>query len=448
MSPRGTDRKPCMLLNFRAENVRSFRDEFSFSLVATAMADKEVARTVSWREGGRPLDVLPVLGAFGANASGKSNLLRAMNDMRNLVLYSFRAGSPVGSLGRHPFALDPEARARPSHFEIDLIFEGIRHLYGFAVGDDEVIEEWAYRFPQGRAALIFRRHGLEVELGAKDRVKGRGVSELLRPNALFLSTAASANHPTLLPLYSWFSRNLLLARADTRRSRQALTSEMLDDPHRREQVLALLRAADLGVIDAERQELEPVIRERLRRVVRVLRGEEGDAEALDDGPEFDQFGIRLVHDAGGANVALDADDESLGTMVWFGLIGPVIDALARGCVFLADELDASLHPSLVRQLVLLFQDPKTNPRRAQLIFNSHDVTVLGDSGSRQLGRDQIWFTDKLSDGSTRVFPLTEMDPRKEEAVGRRYLSGRYGAVPILSDQEFGAAATLITADQP
>jgi AAA15 family ATPase/GTPase len=114
------------------------------------------------------------------------------------------------------------------------------------------------------------------------------------------------------------------------------------------------------------------------------------------------------------------------------MIGPVIEALRQGSVLLADELDASLHPALVNILVRLFQSTESNPRRAQLIFNSHDVTLMGDSGTHALGRDQIWFTEKGESGSTRLYPLTDLDPRKGEAVGRRYLAGRYGATPIVS----------------
>ncbi len=316
------------------------------------------------------MGILPVAGAFGANASGKTNLLRAMDDMRSMVLHSFRSGSPVGGVPRRSFALDGSSSDRPSQFEVDIVLNGIRHLYGFIFDDKRFTEEWAYRFPHGRAALLFHRRGLEVELGALDRVKGKAVTELLRPNALFLSTAASANHPALLPLYGWFSRNLLLAEAKTRPFRQAFTTQMLEDKERGERVLALLRAADLGVSGAKKQEPDPVMRERLQRAVRILMGQEGEAESTEDGPPFDQMGVRLIHDGIDGNVDLDADDESLGTLVWFGLIGPVVDALAGGSVFLADELDASLHPSLVRQLVRLFQDPTTNPRRAQLIFNS------------------------------------------------------------------------------
>lgn len=136
----------------------------------------------------------------------------------------------------------------------------------------------------------------------------------------------------------------------------------------------------------------------------------------------------------------------MGTRVWFGLIGPVVQALESGSVFLADELDASLHPALVTELVRLFQDEDTNPRRAQLIFNSHDATLLGDTvGAPLLGRDQIWFTEKSNDGSTRLYPLVALEPRKQEAVGKRYLEGRYGATPILSPQEFASAVELATA---
>jgi hypothetical protein len=210
-------------------------------------------------------------------------------------------------------------------------------------------------------------------------------------------------------------------------------------------VLALLRAADLGITGAKKYELDPVMKERLQRAVRILAGQEGEPDGTDEGPSFDQLGVRLIHRGTAGEVELNTRDESLGTLVWFGLVGPVIEALADGAVLLADELDASLHPALVAELIRIFQDPKSNPRRAQLVFNSHDATILGDSTStRLIGRDQIWFTDKRADGSTRLYPLSDLDPRKDEAVGRRYLAGRYGAVPILSRQEFDASAELIT----
>jgi uncharacterized protein len=448
VSPAQAARDASALLAFRAENVRSFRDEFELSLISTRLAEKDAVRLVTWREGGRPIGVLPVAGVFGANASGKTNVVRAMDDMRTHVLHSFRTGSPTGGIARRPFLLDPGTRRKPSSFEVDLVLEGVRHEYGFVLDDGRVWEEWAYSYPHGKAVRLFHRHGSDasdVELGSAERVKGRAVKELLRPNALFLSTGASANHPALLPIYAWFTRNLRLAEASSREFRQALTTQLLDDDARRGQVLALLRAADLGITGAKKYQLDPVMKERLLRAVRILTGQEGEPDGADEGPAFDELGVRLIHHGASGEVELDAQDESLGTLVWFGLVGPIIEALADGAVLLADELDASLHPALVAELIRLFQDPESNPRRAQLVFNSHDATILGDSTeARLLGRDQIWFTDKSSDGSTRLYPLSDLDPRKEEAIGRRYLAGRYGATPILSRQEFDASAELIT----
>jgi hypothetical protein len=419
------------------------------TMLATSLAEKEAVRHVTWRERGQPARVLPVAGVFGANASGKTNLLKAMDDMRAHVLHSFRAGSPTGGIQRRPHLLDPASKHAPSRYEVDIVLADVRHEYGFVVDDDRVIDEWAFRYPHGRAALLFRRQDIHVELGSMNRARGRAVSELLRPNALFLSTAASAGHPTLLPLYAWFGRNLRLAEANSRAFRQALTTQLLDDPASRARVLALLRAADLGITGAKKHDLDPVVKDRLKRAVRVVSGLEGEPDGGEEGPEFEELGVRLTHRGVGADVELDASDESLGTLVWFGLVGPVIEALAEGTLLLADELDASLHPALVAQLVRLFQSPGMNPHRAQLIFNSHDATILGDSVSdRLIGRDQVWFTEKRDDGSTRLYALADLDPRKEEAVGRRYLAGRYGATPILSDQQFAATAELITACDP
>ncbi len=184
--------------------------------------------------------------------------------------------------------------------------------------------------------------------------------------------------------------------------------------------------------------------------MRIIQGLEAEPEpGADDGPDFEELGVSLVHEGAAGSVEFERQDESLGTLVWFGLVGPVLESLARGTLLLADELDSSLHPDLVRQLVRLFQDSSTNPFRAQLIFNSHDPTLLGDSaGDRPLGRDQVWFTEKDADGASRLYPLSDLDPRKEEAVAKRYLAGRYGAKPIISHQEFAAAVGMITGGRP
>jgi hypothetical protein len=437
-------RNASVLLAFRAENIRSLRGESELSMLATRLADEDAVRDVTWRAGGQPIGILPVAGVFGANASGKTNVIKAMDDMRAHVLHSFRAGSPTGGISRRPYLLEPDRNSKPSRFEADLVLCGVCYQYGFVIDDESVQEEWAYHYPRGKAARIFHRRGSDMEFGTTGRAKSRAVAELLRPNALYLSTAASANHTALLPLYGWFTRNLVLAEENTRQLRQALTTQLLHHDARRKPVLALLRAAAMGITGAKTQPLDPVADERIQRAVRILVGLERDADGTDEGPDLEDLGLRLVHRGADSDIDLDPHDESFGTLVWFGLVGSVVEALAHGTVLLADEIDASLHPNLVRQLIRLFQNPDSNPRQAQLVFNSHDMTILGNSAAdRLIGRDQIWFTEKGDDGSTRLYSLADLEPRKNESISRRYLAGRYGATPNLSRKEFSAAAELV-----
>jgi hypothetical protein len=432
-----------MLLAFYAENARSFRDPVALSLLATRLSAKEAVREIPWRDMDRRIGVLPAAGIFGANASGKSNLLKAMDDMRRRVVGSFRQGRPGGGMTIHPFLLGEDGGTSPTVFEVDLVLNEVRHEYGFRIDAERVLEEWARSYPHGRPATLFHRLGDDVQLGSAEKAKGRATIEILRPNALFLSTAAATNHPLLLPLYEWFGRNLLYADVGSRPHRQAFTAEMLDSADLERQVMELLREADLGITGATRREIPAAVRERVVRALSILEGEDDGSGAGEDPIAFEDFEVRLKHQAASGEVELPPGDESLGTLIWFGMVGPVIDALRRGAVLLADELDASLHPTLVNALVRLFQSPESNPNRAQFIFNSHDVTLMGDSGTRVLGRDQIWFTEKDDDGGTRLHPLTDLDPRKEEAVGRRYLDGRYGGVPIVSAPQFERIAAAI-----
>ena len=435
-----------MLLSFRTENVRSFREPMEISFLATTLADPAAVRQVSWRQGGSPIGVLPVACVFGANASGKSNVLRAMDDMRSAVLRSFRSWSPTGGTERRPFRLDRQSPERPSRFEVDLILAGVRHEYGFIVDDESVVQEWATRYPKGRAAQIFHRDQSGIVWGASvAAAKSRAVTDLVRPNALVLSTAAAAAHRDLTPVYDWFQRNLNLADAESRPSRHAFSAHLLTHADTKQQVMALLQAADLGIVGISEEPVDRETKERLERAIRVLT----DREESEPAPDIDMLGLsalRLHHAGDGVEGVFTPSDESMGTLVWLGLAGPIVQALASGSVLLADELDTSLHPALTAQIVKMFQSPQTNPRRAQLIFNSHDATLLGEpAGRRLLGRDQIWFAEKRNDGASVLYPLSDLDPRKDEAIERRYLAGRYGGNPILADGDFEAAVELVLA---
>src|ERR1700733_7403599 len=418
---RGADRAS-MLLSFSGQNARSFRDRFELSMLGTRLSEPWVPRKIDWREEGRQIDVLPCAGIFGANASGKSSLLKAMSDMRRLVLTSFSA-SPDRAMDTHPFLLGPDGGKEPTEYAVELVLDGIKHDYGFVIDADGVRTEWARSYPRGRAVTLLERVGEEVHLGTELRGKGRAALEIMRPNALFLSTAATANHPHFLPLYRWFRRNLTFADVESRTMRQVITAEMLER-ERRGQVLALLREADLGISDVSKRALDPECRENLRKVIDIF-WEEAEPVDLDDLGVKD-FEVGLKHRAvARGEVELPEEDESRGTLIWFGLVGLISEALREGSVLLADELEASLHPALVDVIVELFQAERTNPRRAQLIFNTHHVRLLGGSGQRTLGRDQVWFTEKDDDGASYLHSLADASPRREESIASGYEMGRY-----------------------
>ena len=243
-----------------------------------------------------------------------------------------------------------------------------------------------------------------------------------------------------MPLYRWFSKIVWFAEAQNRQLPSVYTVEMAQQTSRKEQVLAMLAAAHLGVVDISTKRPEQARLNQFSKAIRVL--------ADDPRLEFDNdhvapffIKLQLSHRGQSGPILFDVEDESLGTQVWVSLIGPVVDALTEGSILLADELDASLHPFLAEHLVNLFQDPESNPLNAQLVFNSFDAAMLGDSvGERVLGRDQIWFTNKRHDGCTRLYPLSDFGPRRKRALpnaiatvdmARSQLCHVRGLVPLL-----------------
>ena len=453
------------LLSFKAENARSYRDEVELSLVAGRLTPESVARSVPTT--GQSVRVLPAAGIFGANASGKSTLLRAMDDMRTMVLESFRTemGTSEGgavprkqyqSFGLVPFPdeilteqdLEPLIPhfLRPTQYEVDLVVAGVRWQYSLEVNSVRVEREHVYYYPHGRPALVFRREHRPAENGhlAEDdfvfgppfRTSGKTLRSFVRPHIPLLSVAGAAGYEPLVPLFDWFGNNLKLIERAGRERSAVRTVELLEERRTRNRVLSLLRAADLGVVDAVRDPIDPEIQEFARRAEQIWRSNDAPSDLADEEANPLDDSIQLIHSGPWGDVGLSRLHESMGTLLWVGLIGPVLDALEDGSVLLVDELDASLHPHLVRDLVELFQSPRRNPNASQLVFNAHDVTLLGDSSTRTLSRDQVWITEKQSDGATTLYPLSDFRPRHDEAIARRYMQGRYGGVPTTNPAEY------------
>jgi hypothetical protein len=334
-----------------------------------------------------------------------------------------------------------------------LVLEGVRWQYGFDIDDHRVLGEYAYYYPKGRQALVFRRNrdGREPSFGPTFRSSGRTLARLVRKNALLLSVAGavadeSGHKPQgianlLGPLFTWFSTNLLLMESDNGLERIAYTAERLQYPEQQAAILNLLQAADLGITKIERVETDPEVAERFERAVRILTGHEEESETRQEGKfvVLSSDLVRLHHTGAEGPTPIQPMHESQGTRAWVSMLGPLLDTIGNGSTVLVDELDGSLHPHLVREFIRLFQNRNNNPRCAQLIFNAHDPTILGDSGRRNLGRDQIWLTEKKADGATTLYSMAQFRPKRDEALGRRYLQGRYGGVPVLDPAEFQEA---------
>ena len=442
------------LLSFTARNVRSYWEEVTLSLLGTRLSEPGVVRELTIAGSPSPVSVLPVAGIFGANASGKSTILRALADMRMVVLGSFRQGNQETRLARHRFLLRSQGAEQPSSFAIDLILDGVRWQYGFEINDHEVLDEYAYYYPKGRQALVFRRSRdhRAPDFGQAFRSSDRALAGLVRKNALLLSVAGAVadgsddERPgiaTLIgPLFNWFRTNLGLMESDNRGARITYTARRLETPQDEAGIIALLQAADLGITKIEQLPIDPEFAERLERALRILNGLEEESRPGQELRFLPDDLVRLHHMSAEGPVAVDPEHESQGTLAWVGMLGPMLDSIRRGSALLVDELDGSLHPHLVQQFIQLFQSRESNPRCAQLVFNAHDPTVLGDSSQRSLGRDQIWLTEKSADGGTSLYSTAEFQPKRDEAIGRRYLQGRYGGVPMLNPAEFERAADV------
>jgi predicted ATPase len=405
-----------MLLRFRVANVRSLRDEQELSFVARQEieGDLAAAREVELSDG-RRLSVHTVTGVFGANASGKSNVIAALKNMRHAVLRSYADWTSYDGIPRDEFALDPKAASETTLYEADFVLStGVRWTYGFELGERRIEAEWLYAYPKGHRQVWFERDATRE----KDfdfpghRIHDRALlSRTTRPDALLLTRAANDGHKQLTPVFDWFKNNLWDVTPETEREqREAYTAmRLLRSEDFRRRAEELLRVADLGVVSVE-----------------VEQSSSGRPE------------VRLVHAGGGEQVPLDWSSESWGTRSWFALIGPVLLALDTGAVLLVDELDASLHPRFAAEVVRLFQAPWANPQGAQLIFTGHDPSLLRTpGGGRLLQPGQIWLTEKDERGATELTSVAEWEPTEEEDLMTSYLAGSFGAVPKVSEGQIG-----------
>lgn len=412
-----------MLIEAHVSNYRSFAEEQQFTLLkgkGDELLDSNVF-DAELASGVKSLPLLRSAAVYGSNASGKSNWLKALATMQRIVMTS--ASTQLGDpLPVTPFLFDDELLDKPSLFEVTVIAQGVRYQYGFTCTQQAIVDEWLFAFPKGKPQRWFERENDEYEFG--DFFKGERElwRRATRSNALYLSTAVQLNSSQLKPLFEWFAETLRFAGVEgwsPTNTAEKCQSDM------KQQVIDFLRAADFSIEDIriENQafdsselpgDMPPEIRNYLEY---QLKDSEG-------------FKISASHKTRQGDMTyLPFHEESDGTQKMFSFAGPWLDSLQQGRILFLDELHDNLHPALVRYLVGLFHSKKTNPHNAQLIFTTHDTSILSQEFFR---RDQIWFCERMGDQASHLYPLTDFSPRKGvENLERGYLSGRYGAVPFL-----------------
>ncbi len=422
-----------LLLQFSAENHLSVSTKQSLSLVASKLKDAVdgLIRIAAIPD----MQVLPAVVIYGANASGKSNLLSALNFMIGMVRNSHADGKPGEPIPRTPFALDEKTRSAPSVYEIDFIVDDVRYNYGFKITDEEVLSEWLFSFPNNRQQELFERNRSKFKFGRT--LKGRNIiiSDLTRKNSLFLSAAAQNSHEMLSKI-SLFMQSI---HGDQRIAVSAFDFRSATRDVENQRIVSFLKEIGTGVTSV-RQKEEAFTEEQVEfqkefataftSIMHKFLKVDIPADAAETMPNK-ITSVELGHQSSeGKTVYFALDRESAGTRRLLSLLVPMFQALDQGTVLIVDELTASLHTKAGEMVLAMFCNPATNPNGAQLIATTHDTNLLR---TKFLRRDQIWFTEKDDEGSTHVYPLTDIRTRKEDNIEVGYLQGRFGAMPFTDD---------------
>ncbi|MCY4102086.1 MAG: ATP-binding protein [bacterium] len=417
-----------MLLRFEVGNHRSICEPVELSMIAMDK-DRAAARQIE------DFDerVLTVAGIYGANGSGKTNLIDALAWLSHAVGWSLRNWEDEIPSDPFSFAL---GSPQPSYFGIELVVSGVRYRYELEVDVSRVVFEALYSYPRQRRRTLFERDGdnLAFRRGTRFTAGGR---ELITPTTLAMSVASRLTEEIDAVARCLFGINFVglwprafmgsearLFRANLRwtlRGWDDFLADVFDDAsspshhdgdtharksrtQHRDLALSMLLFADLGV---------------------------QGVEVVNEAPGRGGRRLRLLHDVAGDQHPLELGEESDGTIAWLGLIPELLGVLQNGGLLVVDELDASLHPVISGKLVEMFQDPATNDRGAQIIFTTHDTSLL-----RRLNRDEVWITSKRRDGSTELTALSDFrstSVRRSTNLERGYLEGRFGGIPVVDE---------------
>ncbi len=422
-----------MLIQFTVGNYRTFKEKATLSLLASNYDKDTRAAENIFTDEKFNLRLLKSAIIYGANASGKSKFIEAISFMRWMVLNSFRSIQVGEKIDVHPFALQSEFESGPCYFEIVFLKDDKQFRYGFEVNAQEIISEWLYVRGKKKEVIIFERNGKENNFHPEHFKVGKTLQnqELLRDNALLLSSAAQSNNKIVTVIINWF-KNLGIISGLREEDYEGFTALHTIKPENKGAILEFLKAADLNINDISLKRLDinelsadaqKVVREEL-----IKNSHDGKGEIFSDvlmkHKKYDK-NRKLI---GTVDFSME-EDESSGTRKFFALAGPIFDSLQNAHTLIVDELDSKLHPNLVCKIAQMFNSSTANHLNAQLIFNTHDTNLLNSGIFR---RDQIWFTEKDRFGAAKLYSLSDInDVRKSVKYEDSYVQGRYGAIPYL-----------------
>lgn len=425
-----------MIISLIVENFRSIKEPIELSFEASAITNLQsnVIKSTAYN---KEISLLKTISIFGPNASGKSNIIRALDYMKGLVLSS-NSYNKGDKLPYEPFRLDEDCINKPSKFEISLLLDNIIYIYGFQCIEELITNEYLYHYPNGRKSIIFERNNENRKTENRvdhykftvDRVKQEFYASMTSSNKLYLSVSTNLENPHTEKVFNWFKHKLIIQTTSQQRRWGGYTTHLIDDNLEKNKILNFLKGADFNINDitsnSKKFDYDDEFISNIQKIIQP--------EALNKFINNEQLVEVKTSKIGkkingeDMEVTFDLSEESDGTNKFYELAGPFIDMLTNGHCLIYDELDTRLHPNLLVFLVLLFNKSKTN---AQLLFTAHNTAILDQ---KYLRRDQMYFTDRKKDSSTELFSVYDFSEEKISSnINKRYLSGRYKAIPFIDE---------------
>jgi uncharacterized protein len=418
-----------MIIEFSVRNYRSIKELQTLSLIAAPIKSKNhELDTNNLIPVSDKLSLLKSVAIYGANGSGKSNLIKALITMFIFIDKSFQ-DDEVGRRIIEPFAFDKTSFQEPSFFQLIFINDQVKYRYGFEVRENTVISEWLFGTPGKKEVYYFTREGSKIQINEDKFEEGKGLIEKTSSNNLFLNVCKAFNGKVSKQILDFYRFRIGISAGVNDTAFRESTLTLMKDAVIKQQIISLLNVADFGIQDinnkritsADLPDSSPV---ELRKKV----ADETWEFLLSKRPVFNEDGKVI-----GQRELLMESQESDGTVKFFNYSGAVLDALMDGGALFIDEFDARLHPLLTKKIVELFNSQHINKNGAQLIFVTHDTNLLDNSILR---RDQIYFTEKNKLSQTVIYSLADFKGvRNDASYEKDYINGKYGAIPFLGNFE-------------